>query len=241
MKKYGVAIVLGITCLILVLAICIQMRTIEEASNIVGSSINDNGEMKDKVLEAQEDYKEIYEKLEKSEKKLEEIRKIATSNNQEDELLKLELEDNNKIQGLTEVKGKGIVINLDDNREVSGTEVLNISSYLVHEEDLLQIINELFNAGADAISINNQRIVSTTAILCDGNIIRVNGEIISVPITIKAIGYPESLYYALMRPQGYLDIMQKDGVVVKVEKSDDITISKYEGVYNYDYIMGGDE
>lgn len=241
MKKYGVAIVLGITCLILVLAICIQMRTIEEASSVVGSSLNDNGEMKDKVLEAQEDYKEIYAKLEKSEKKLEEIRKIATSNNQEDELLKLELEDNNKVQGLTEVKGKGIIISLDDNREVSGTEVLNISSYLVHEEDLLQIINELFNAGADAISINNQRIVSTTAILCDGNIIRVNGEIISVPITIKAIGYPESLYYALMRPQGYLDIMQKDGVVVKVEKSDDITISKYEGVYNYDYIMGGDE
>ena len=241
MKKYGVAIILGITCLILVLAICVQMRTIEEASSVVGSSLNDNGEMKDKVLEAQEDYKEIYAKLEKSEKKLEEIRKIATSNNQEDELLKLELEDNNKVQGLTEVKGKGIVINLDDNREVSGTEVLNISSYLVHEEDLLQIVNELFNAGADAISINNQRIVSTTAILCDGNIIRVNGEIISVPITIKAIGYPESLYYALMRPQGYLDIMQKDGVVVKVEKSDDITISKYEGVYNYDYIIGGDE
>ncbi|MBE5819422.1 MAG: DUF881 domain-containing protein [Clostridiales bacterium] len=241
MKKYNAAIILGITCLILVLAICIQIRTIEEASNVVGSSLNDNSEMKDKVLETQEDYKQIYSELEKSNKKLEKIRQIATSNSQEDELLKLELEDNDRVQGLTDVKGKGIIINLDDNREVDETEVLNISSYLVHEEDLLQIINELFNAGADAISINNQRVVSTTAILCDGNIIRVNGEIISVPITIKAIGYPESLYYALMRPQGYLDVMQKDGVIVKVEKSDDITISKYEGVYNYDYIIGGDE
>lgn len=241
MRKYNAAIILGITCLILVLAICIQIRTIDEASNVVGSSLNDNGEMKDKVLEAQEDYKQIYSELEKSNKKLEKIRQIATSNSREDELLKLELEDNDKVQGLTDVKGKGIIINLDDNREVDETEVLNISSYLVHEEDLLQIINELFNAGADAISINNQRVVSTTAILCDGNIIRVNGEIISVPITIKAIGYPESLYYALMRPQGYLDVMQKDGVIVKVEKSEDITISKYEGVYNYDYIIGGDE
>jgi len=241
LKKYNAAIILGITCLILVLAICIQIRTIEEASNVVGSSLNDNSEMKDKVLETQEDYKQIYSELEKSNKKLEKIRQIATSNSQEDELLKLELEDNDRVQGLTDVKGKGIIINLDDNREVDETEVLNISSYLVHEEDLLQIINELFNAGADAISINNQRVVSTTAILCDGNIIRVNGEIISVPITIKAIGYPESLYYALMRPQGYLDVMQKDGVIVKVEKSDDITISKYEGVYNYDYIIGGDE
>ncbi len=241
MKKYSVAIILGVTCLILVLAICIQIRTIEEASSEVGSSLNDNGEMKDKVMEAQEDYKQIYNELEKAEKKLEEIRQVATSNNQEDELAKLELEDNNKVQGLTEVKGKGIIITLDDNREVDTTEVLNISSYLVHEEDLLQIINELFNAGADAISINNQRIVSTTSVLCDGNIIRVNGEIISVPITIKAIGYPESLYYALTRPQGYLDIMENDGVIVGVEKSEDITISKYEGVYNYDYIVGGDE
>lgn len=241
MKKYNAAIILGVTCLILVLAICIQIRTIEEASNVVGSSLNDNSEMKDKVLEAQEDYKQIYSQLEKSNKKLEKIRQLATSNSQEDELLKLELEDNDKVQGLTDVKGKGVIINLDDNREVDETEVLNISSYLVHEEDLLQIINELFNAGADAISINNQRVVSTTAILCDGNIIRVNGEIISVPITIKAIGYPESLYYALMRPQGYLDVMQKDGVIVKVEKSDDITISQYEGVYNYDYIIGGDK
>ena len=89
MRKYNAAIILGITCLILVLAICIQIRTIDEASNLVGSSLNDNGAMKDKVLEAQEDYKQIYSELEKSNKKLEKIRQIATSNSREDELLKL--------------------------------------------------------------------------------------------------------------------------------------------------------
>lgn len=240
MKKYNAAIILGVTCLILVLAICIQIRTIEEASNVVGSSLNDNSEMKDKVLEAQEDYKQIYSQLEKSNKKLEKIRQLATSNSQEDELLKLELEDNDKVQGLTDVKGKGVIINLDDNREVDETEVLNISSYLVHEEDLLQIINELFNAGADAISINDQRIVSTTSIICDGNIIRINGKMVGAPITIKAVGYPERLDGALNRPGGYLQIMANDGVKVYVEKTENVTIPKYEGVYLYEYIKRGD-
>ena len=143
--------------------------------------------------------------------------------------------------GMTELEGRGVIINLDDNRSVSSNEVLNISDYLVHEGDLLQIVHELFNAGADAISINGQRVVSSTAILCDGNIIRVNDNIIGVPIEIKAIGYPESLYYALARPGGYLEYMKNDGVIVSIKKEEKISIPKYEGIYSYKYISRGDE
>ena len=71
--------------------------------------------------------------------------------------------------------------------------------------------------------------------MCDGNIIRINDEIVGVPIEIKAIGYPASLY-ALNRPQGYLSIMKRDGVIVSTEKKDEITIPKYEGIYKYEYI-----
>ena len=111
-----------------------------------------------------------------------------------------------------------MIIYLDENREVDSNEVANINGYLVHEEDLLYIVNELFNSGADAVSINDQRIVSTTSILCDGNIIRINGKMIGVPLTIKAIGYPERMEYALTRPGGYLDLMANDGVKISVEK-----------------------
>jgi len=60
---------------------------------------------------------------------------------------------------------------------------------------------------------------------------------VGVPIEIKAIGYTERLYYNVaVRQGGYLKLMADDGVVVEVEKSDDITIPKYEGVFKYEYI-----
>ena len=142
--------------------------------------------------------------------------------------------------GLTDVSGQGIIIKLDENREVDSDAVVNISGYLVHEEDLLYIVNELFNAGADAVSINDQRIVNTTSILCDGNIIRINEKMVGVPIEIKAIGYPERLDPALSRPGGYLQLMANEGVVVTIEKSENIKIPKYEGVYSNEYLTRGD-
>ena len=167
---------------------------------------------------------------------MEQIRLQATEHSGADSSLEAQIKNNNKLLGLTEVKGPGIIIRLDDNREIDvEEELVNPNLIIVHEGDLLQIVNELFNAGADAISINGKRIVNTTAILCDGNIIRINDEIVGVPIEIKAIGYPASLY-ALNRPQGYLSIMKRDGVIVSTEKKDEITIPKYEGIYKYEYI-----
>jgi len=68
---------------------------------------------------------------------------------------------------------------------------------------------------------------------------RINDEIIGVPITIKAIGYPENLYYnALLRPNSYLRFMINDDVIVEIEKKESIKIPKYEGVYKHEYIRG---
>jgi len=178
--------------------------------------------------------------LEHREKLLEETRQAASNTNETDSKNEEEIKNNKKLLGLTDVNGKGLIITLDENREINSEDVLNISEYLVHEQDLLYIVNELFNAGADAISINNQRIVNTTSILCDGNIIRINGEMVGVPIVIKSIGYPERLDYALTRPGGYLDLMANDGVVVTVERNENINIPKYNGVYSYEYLSRGD-
>ena len=128
---------------------------------------------------------------------------------------------------------------LDDNRNVSASDVpegSSISDYLIHQEDIWLIVNELFNAGADAISINGQRVVNTTAIYCDGNIIRINGEKVGVPIAIQAIGYTESLYFALTRPYGYIQAIQSEGAIVHIDKSQNLRIPKYTGVYSYQYI-----
>lgn len=234
MKK--IAIILGFVCFILTIAICIQIRTVDSITEEEGISLNDNAELKSEVLRWRQINKDAYAQLEDAEARLEEVRAEVTQNTGLGSEVEEQIKKNYALLGQTEVKGAGVIIKLDDNREVNEEEVIDVSSYIVHEADLIQIVNELFNAGADAISINGKRIVSTTSILCDGNIIRVNDEIVGVPIEIKAIGYQESLAPALIRPGGYLSRMKTDGVIVEIQKSDNITIPKYEGVYKYEYI-----
>lgn len=226
--------------MILTMAICIQINTIDSATETVGTTLRDNSGLRDELLSVQGKYESLYKELEDKEKKLEEARQTAANKNEGDSQNEVSIKNNQKLLGLTDVTGQGIIIYLDENREVDSSQVANISGYLVHEEDLLYIVNELFNSGADAVSINDQRIVSTTSILCDGNIIRINGKMIGVPLTIKAIGYPERMDYALTRPGGYLDVMANDGIKVSVEKSQNINISKFDGVYSNDYLSRGD-
>lgn len=226
--------------MVLVMAICIQINTIKSATKTVGTTLKDNSGLRDELLSCQGKYEELYKKLENKEKQLEQVRLNAATKNQNDTQNEIEIKNNQILLGLTEVSGQGFIIQLDENREINSEEVLNISDYLVHEEDLLYIINELFNSGADAISINDQRIVSTTSVLCDGNIIRINGKMVGVPITIKAIGFSKRMEFALTRPGGYLQMMADDGVKVTVQTSDEVTIPKYEGIYNYEYLTRGD-
>ena len=233
MKK--IAITLGIVCLILTIAIFIQVKTVESITNEEGISLNDNAELKDEVLKWRQEYNDVYKQLEEVEARLEEVRTQATTNSGVDMEKENEIKKNNELLGLTEVKGSGVIIRLDENREANEEEIIDVNSYLVHDGDLIHIVNELYNVGADAISINGKRIVNTTSIMCDGNIIRVNGEIVGVPIEIKAICYPQALYN-LTRKGGYLSLMLSGGVIVEIEISDDITIPKYEGVYKYEYI-----
>ena len=233
MKK--TAIVLGSVCLILTIAIFIQIKTVESITNEEGISLNDNSELKDEVLRWRQAYRDAYNQLEDAEERLEEARTQAATDNIVDAEVENQIKKNNALLGLTEVKGSGVIIRLDENREANEEEIIDLNSYLVHEGDLIHIINELYNAGADAISINGKRIVNTTSILCDGNIIRVNDEIVGVPIEIKAICYPQALYN-LKRKGGYLSLMVSGGVIVEMEESDDIKIQKYEGVYKYEYI-----
>jgi len=235
--KNKVAIILAIVCFALTFGICVQIKTVDAITEKEGIKINDNSELKDEVLRTRQKNKDAFAKLEKAQLELEKIRKQATENSTGDSQIEAQIKKNNSLLGLTEAKGSGLIIRLDDNREVNPEEEIgDINSLLIHEGDLRQIINELFNAGAEAISINGKRIVNTTSIACDGNIIRINDEIVGAPMEIKAIGYPEVLEYALNRPQGFLYIMKRDGVIVKTEKSNDITIPKYEGVYQYEYI-----
>ena len=232
MNKKVISIVLGVMCFALTLGICVQIRTVQNTNSTVSNNYEENN-LRAEVLRYKERYENQYGELAKAEQELEEARQASTQNNTDLEQKEQEIQQGNKILGLSEVTGSGVTITLTDSkRDISST--LDPSSLVVHDIDVLSVINELKNAGAEAISINDQRVVPSTGIICGGNIIDINGEKVGAPFVIKAIGLPEQLA-ALSRPYGYLDTLESYGIGAELKKSDSITIPKYTGTLTYNY------
>lgn len=232
LQKTTISIVLGVMCFALTLGICVQIRTVKDSNSVVSQNYEENN-LRAEVLKYKEKYDNEYKNLEKAEQELENERKNSIQNNEQLKNKEEEIKMGNKMIGMTDVTGPGIIVTLSDSKK-DANSVLNPNTLLVHDADVLSVINELKNAGAEAISINNQRLVSTSSISCGGNIIDINGEKIGAPFEIKAIGLPEQLS-ALSRQGGYLEILKDASVGVELKKSNNITIPKYTGIISYQY------
>lgn len=231
MNKKQVAITLGIMCFILVFGITMQLKTTESLVTTAGT-YRENG-LRDEVLQWKERYDRVYEDLENAENMLEKERQVSISSDDTSVEKQEELKKINTYLGLTDVKGEGIIITLRDNTN----SILGLAADLVHDSDLRSIVNELKNNGAEAISINGQRIVPSTAITCAGTVIQVNNEIVGSPFVIKVIG-DQNMINNITRPGGFIYSLVEDyGINVKTEKSDEIKIDKYNGVLTNKYIQ----
>ena len=231
MDKKVEAIVLMVMCFILTIAIAIQIKTVNNNGTTVSMNQRESN-LKAQVLKMKEKYENQYEELEEKNKELEQIRQQATENNTELEDLERKIKEYNILLGNTDVTGTGITVTLNDGKTES--LLLEPDNLIVHAENVLAVVNELKNAGAEAISINGQRIVNTTAIPCDGNVIVVNGEKISTPIEITAIGLTEMLA-TLNRVGGTLDNFQDLGKIVDVKRNQSVKVPKYTGVISFKY------
>lgn len=130
--------------------------------------------------------------------------------------------------GLVGVMGPGVVVTLRDSGYRSPTPELQ-NLYIVHDYDLLQVVNELKVAGAEAIAINGQRLSFYSAIRCVGNVIQVNGVPIASPYKIEAIGDPDVLLSGLKIPGGILDLLNNSGLRVEVKKVEQIVLPPFSG------------
>jgi uncharacterized protein YlxW (UPF0749 family) len=92
-------------------------------------------------------------------------------------------------------------------------------------------VNELWNAGAEAVSVNGIRIGARSNFRCVGSVILVNNTQISSPIKIRAIGDPETLYGAMNLRLGVLDEIRSTGgeSMVQLEKVDKHRLPSYTG------------
>ncbi len=232
MKNKNAYIAIGLVCIVLATALTIQIRTMQGENSAVSQAFA-NSELKDSLLEWKEKSDNAEADLEKSVEKLEELRKTSTANGNSSEEKQNELKTYNQILGLTDVTGEGITLTVTDSMQT--TNAIDMNNLIVHDSDLRSLVNELSNAGAEAISINDERIVSTTAITCAGNVILINGNKVGSPFIIKAIGNQESLYGAITRAGGYTYGLKARSIQVETKKSNNIQISKYTGALSFKY------
>ena len=166
MDKKKIALTLGIVCIILTIAISIQIRTVANANSTVARTFSENN-LRDEVLKWKEKYDSIQEQLDEAEKRLAKIREDATKNDSTSSEIEKQIKLNNNLLGITNLEGQGVELTVRDDPQVSNIGIFDdISEHIVHDADLRAIVNDLKNAGAEAISINGQRLVNSTAITC---------------------------------------------------------------------------
>lgn len=163
-------------------------------------------------------------------KKSEELRKIEASQvNGKDikDVLNEEVDNTKMASGLMDLEGPGIVITLKDNQseEIVGS---SIDDDLVHDYDVLTIVNDLRAAGAEAISVNGQRIINITEVKCGGPIVRINGKSVGTPFEIKAIGDPKVLNASINAPGTYGYILKNYyKIFIETSIEDEVFIPSY--------------
>ncbi|SHF62828.1 Uncharacterized conserved protein YlxW, UPF0749 family [Caldanaerobius fijiensis DSM 17918] len=131
------------------------------------------------------------------------------------------------LAGITDVQGPGIIISLNDSKAYNGNG--DKQNYIVHDIYIQQIVNVLKTAGAEAISINGQRIIATSEIICMGPTVSVNKVDLVPPYIIKAIGNADVMLSSLnLDIFPYLESLKEQyGLDFSYQKNENIQIPKY--------------
>ena len=214
---------IGAIALILTMVIFIQFKTVKE-TDITAIETMREAELRTELSSWKAKYDEISAKLEETEDKISNYRNDIENNEKNSKLLDQEYADTEKYLGYTDVQGEGIQVVLDD------TEYKQVQS-----SDILSLVNELRLAGAEAISINDERVVSTTEIVNVDTTalglyeIELNGEKVGAPFTIKAIGDKKYLESAISIKGGYIDEIKAKEITINYSVEDKLTINKFSG------------
>lgn len=234
-EKLVMSTTIGIACFALMLVMFMQFKMVNQ-TNITEIETMQESELKLELASWRERYSELEERYNEVATRIEEYKNESVSDANTAELLEAELEQLSKSLGTTDVVGEGIVIQLVDKKGESLGDDAYVDAIIA--EDLLIIVNQLFAAGAEAISINGNRIITTTAIVDIGNnFININSKRIADNIyVINAIGNPDYLRSAVLGKGGHVNELKELGHETSVKDSKDILIEKYDGELSSKYI-----
>ncbi len=235
-EKLVMSITIGISCFALMLVMFMQFKVVNQ-TDITAIETMKESELKLELANWREKYNQLNEKYEEVSTKIQEYKNERVSDAKTAELLQNELEQLNKALGKTTLSGEGIIIQLIDKKG----EPLGDDAYVdaISAENLLIIVNQLFAAGAEAISINGNRIITPTSIVDIGNteFIKINGKrIADDTYIINAIGNPDYLRSAVLGKGGHVDELKELGHETSVKSSKNVTVEKYDGEIKTKYI-----
>lgn len=172
----------------------------------------------DKLKELKKEYEKSLDEYTNTLSNKEEVKNLM-----EEELISLK-EDTGDIK----VSGSGIIITIkDSDNELKENQ--NPNELIVHDIDILRIVNDLKKSGARAISINGERLLALSKIKCSGATIKVNNTTYGQPFVIKAIGDLSTLKASVVSPESYTHILQEVyGISIKVEEKNDIIVNSFK-------------
>ena len=229
--KVILTVSIGLTAFILVMIMFAQFKTVQE-TDITGIETMREAELRTELASWKSKYEEVNTKIEETEGKIEEYNNELQNNNDLTNLLQDELNEAKMYAGYTDLTGEGIIITLSDNDK----------SQIV-ASDLITLVNELKNAGAEAISINGERIVTTTDIIDiqykyilintssnEGRVLRIYS-----PFIVKAIGNQKYLESAITVKYGYIDQMEANEKSISYVLDNNVIVEKYNGNLDFKY------
>ena len=239
--KITVVITIAIACFALVTVMFMQFKVVKQTDITSIESMREE-ELRTELADYRKKYSEIQEKYEETINKITEYQTEKESDEKTAKLLQNELEELSTYLGMTDVQGEGITIILTDN---GGNELKNSDEKIVSVSslDLLRVIRDLLSAGAEAISINDQRIIGNSDIFLIGSsstpFIQVNGQRITSPYVIKAIGNKAYLESAVSISSSMLQALKEEGHGVEIQTSGynrPVVIKAYTGTIDKKYM-----
>ena len=228
-EKISISIMIGVVAILLVSTLFIQIRSVEEYKKAGIETLRDD-ELETQIATYKAKYEEAEEQYQENQNIIQEYKNTANENEKTSELLDKELEQTNMLLGLTDVTGPGVVITMKNTMEIDYTA-----------SNIRNLINELKYAGAEAISINGNRVINLTDIveINDSYILMYGNVRLNSPYVVKAIGDTTYLTSTLnMKNTGFVDTMKSYGLDIKVEEENKITIEKYKGNLENKYMKG---
>lgn len=208
---------IALVCIILGIMLAVQYKTTShyKASLVVQRS-EDLARMLDTAIKEKD---ALNDKVDSLTAQLDNMRK----NDQALADLQTELNNASMNAGLVSLEGPGLIITVND-RPNNLQSSNNPNEDIIHEADLLMLINEIKSSGAEAISLNDERITAMSEVRCAGPLIIVNQNRIGTPFIIKAIGNPELLESGMNLGGGIYRQLKFQGFQISMEKAELIQI-----------------